>query len=105
MSELREHGAASPVSGLPTPTGPILSREFLQRQEAERRQLAEQQAAEAAQLEEIHRRELAQPPQGMSLPNLAQRHMEEHHAFNEHVARENQLFEQRAQQGLSGHHR
>jgi len=105
-AELRpQNGVAPPVSGIPRPTGPTLSREFLQRQEAERRQLAEQQAAEAARLEEIHRRELAQPPRGMSLPNLAQRQMEEHHAFNEHVARQNQLFEQRAQQGLAGHHR
>ena len=97
--------AAPPVSGVPTPTGPTLSREFLQRQEAERRALAEEQAAEAARLEEIHRRELAQPPHGMSLPNLAQRHLEEHHAFNEQVTRQNQLFEQRAQQGRAAHRR
>jgi len=104
-ADLRPQSGVAPVSRFPTPTGPILSREFLQRQEADRRQLAEQQAAEAARLAEIHRRELAQPPHGMSLPNLAQRQMEEHHAFNEHVARQNQLFEQRAQQSLAGHHR
>jgi hypothetical protein len=94
---------APAAAAAPTPTGPTLSREFLQRQEAERRQLAEQQAAEAARLEEIHQRELEQPPRGMSLPNLAQRHFEEHRAFNEDIARQNQLFEHRAQQGSGMH--
>jgi hypothetical protein len=91
--------ATAPIAGLPTPTGPMLSRELLQGQEAERRALAQEQAAEAARLEEIHRRELEQPPQGMSLPSLAERHLEEHRAFNEQIARQNQLFEHRTQQG------
>jgi hypothetical protein len=90
-----------PVPALiPTPPGPVLSRDFLQRQEAERRRLAEEQAAEAARLEESHRRELRNPPPGLALPNLAERHLNEHRAFNEQVMRQNQLFEHRAQQSL-----
>jgi hypothetical protein len=78
-----------------------VSRDFLQRQDMERRRLAEDQAREAAQLQEIHRRELANPPQGLNVPSLAQRHFEEHRALNEQIARQNQLFEHRAQQGIS----
>jgi hypothetical protein len=93
----------------PTPTGAVapsaeaLSRDFLQRQETERRRLAEEQAAEAARIEEIHRRELANPPGGLTFPTLAQRHFEEHRAFNEQISRQNQLFEHRVQQGLGQH--
>jgi hypothetical protein len=99
------HIEAPRPATVPAPTGPALSREFLQSQEVERRRLAEEQAAEAARLEEIHRHELENPPPGVSLPNLAQRHLEEHRAFNEQVSRQNQLFEHRAQQGLGRPHR
>jgi hypothetical protein len=97
--------AAQPMAGVPAPAAPTLSRDFLQQQEAERRHLAQEQASEAARLEEIHERELEQPPRGMNLPGLAQRHLEEHHALNEQISRQNQLFEQRAQQGWGSHRR
>ncbi len=101
--EASRQSGTVPITGIAAPTAPTFSREFLQAQEAERRQLAEEQAAEAARLVEIHRRELAQPPGGMSLPSVAQRHLEEHRAFNEQIGRQNQLFEQHVQQGWGMH--
>jgi hypothetical protein len=41
--------------------------------------------------------ELHTPPRGLSAPELMERHQAEHRAFNEHINRQNQVFEQRQQ--------
>jgi hypothetical protein len=65
----------------------------LRRNEAARRELEASHAREREALERQHESELRHPPSGVTAPQLQERHEAEHHAFNEHVARQNQVFE------------
>jgi hypothetical protein len=69
--------------------------EKLQRDEVAHRELEAQQAREKEKLEKIHATELRNPPPGISAPELMQRQQAEHNEFNNHVARQTQVLEQR----------
>jgi len=65
----------------------------MRRNETARRELEGSQARAREALERQHESELRQPPHGLTALQLQERHEAEHHAFNEHVARQNQVFE------------
>jgi hypothetical protein len=76
-------------------TAPAVTFEQLRRDEAAHRDWQSHQAREREQLERFHESELKNPPPALSAPQLLERQQAEHRAFNEHVARQSQVFEHR----------
>jgi hypothetical protein len=87
----------TPRQTIVSPARPPVTFDQLRRDEAAHRELEAQQARDRAALEKVHDAELRTPPRGVSAPELMQRHQAEHRALNEHVNRQNQVFEQRQQ--------
>jgi hypothetical protein len=77
------------------PARPAVTFDQLRRDEAAHRQFQAQQAQERQALERVHQSELRTPPRGLSAQELRERQQAEHRAFNEHVNRQNQIFENR----------
>ena len=96
VRETRVTTSVPPGAILP-PAQAAVTFERLRREEAARREFQEQQARERATLEKLHDSELRTPPRGLSAPQLMERHQAEHREFNEHVNRQNQVFEHRQQ--------
>jgi hypothetical protein len=96
---VRETRVLTPIARgeIARPAQAAVTFEKLQRDEAAHRELEAQQARERARLEKLHDSELRTPPRGVSAPELMERQRAEHRAFNEHVNRQNQVFEQRQQ--------
>jgi hypothetical protein len=86
---LRERLDASP------PGGQALPQRLLQRQEQERQQMAKRGQQELKQLEQEQQRELRQPPRGMSVQQLEQRHQAERKAQQELIQRQEQMMRER----------
>lgn len=78
-----------------TPSPRDLTLDQVRREEAGRRELEAAHAQEQQALEQAHQRELRQPPPGLTPNELRDRHLAEHRAFNEHVIRQNQVYENR----------
>jgi hypothetical protein len=93
---VRETKVVTPLRGIVT-ANPAVTFDQLRREEAAHRELEAQQARERAALERMHDAELHTPPRGLSAPQLMERHQAEHREFNEHVNRQNQVFEYRQQ--------
>ena len=64
-------------------------------------QLAAQQARERDALERLHQSELRALPPGLSARELMERQQAEHRAFDEHVDRQHQVFDNRQQSSSS----
>jgi len=96
---VRETGVMTPIprGAILPPTRAAVTFDQLRRDEAAHRELEAQQARERAALEKLHDSELRTPPRGLSAPQLMERHQAEHREFNEHVNRQNQVFEHRQQ--------
>jgi len=77
------------------PARPAVTFDQLRRDEAAHRQFQAQQAQERQALERVHQSELRTTPRGLSAQELRERQQAEHRAFNEHVNRQNQIFENR----------
>ncbi len=86
-----------PGIGMAPSKAPEVTFDKLQRDQAAHRELVTQQTREKEALEKVHDAELRSPPRGVAAPELMQRHQAEHTAFNEHVARQNQVFEHQRQ--------
>lgn len=95
---VRETRVSVPTLGPATvPAQPALTFDQLRRNESARHALETRQALERERLEQSHQSELRAPPRGLSALELMQRQQAEHRAFNEHVNRQNQVFEHRQQ--------
>ena len=96
---VRETRVMTPIprGAIVPPAQAAVTFEKLRRDEAAHRGLEAQQARERATLEKLHDSELRTPPRGLSAPQLLERHQAEHRAFNEHVNRQNHVFEHRQQ--------
>jgi hypothetical protein len=95
---VKETKMVTPVRGLvANPANPAVTFDQLRRDEAAHRALEAQQARERETLERLHQSELRTPRRGLSASALMERQQAEHRAFNEHVNRQNQVFEHRRQ--------
>ena len=86
-----------PRDAIVSPPRSAVTFDQLRRSEDAHRELEAQQARERNSLERLHQSELRAPPPGLSAPELMERHQAEHRAFNEHVNRQHQVFENRQQ--------
>lgn len=88
-SRVRERVRSQP------PDRALPSRQLIQRQETERRQFEQRMRAERARLDNEHRRELRQPPSGVSREELTRRQQAEMRAQKELEDRERRAIEER----------
>ena len=96
---VRETKVIMPIPGEATMSQarPAITFDELRRNEEARRKLEAEQARERDALERLHQSELRASPRGLSARELMERQQAEHRAFNEHVNRQQQVFENRQQ--------
>jgi hypothetical protein len=92
---VRETKVMTPFPRQAAVTPATVTFDQLRRDEVAHRELEARQDRERATLEQLHQSELRTPPRGLSALELMERQQAEHRALNEHVNRQNQVFESR----------